>query len=122
MTGKFLIKQTTTGTKFDLKSGNGEVILSSQVYSSEASCKAGIESIRHNAPLAAIEDQTVEGYAEEKHPKFEIYEDKSGEFRFRLKARNGEIIGTGEGYKTKASCKNGIESIIKNAPDAKLEV
>lgn len=121
MTGKFLIRQTGTGTKFDLKSSNGEVILSSQVYSSEAACKAGIESIRHNAPAAAVEDQTVEGFAVEKHPKFEVYEDKSGEFRFRLKARNGEIIGTSEGYKTKASCKNGIESIVKNAPDAKLE-
>jgi len=121
MTGKFLIKQTATGTKFDLKSGNGEVILSSQVYASDASCKAGIESIRHNAPLAAVEDQTVEGFESEKHPKFEIYKDKSEEFRFRLKARNGEIIGTSEGYKTKANCKNGIDSIVKNAPDAKLE-
>ncbi|MEI8199078.1 MAG: YegP family protein [Eubacteriales bacterium] len=121
MTGKFLIRQTGTGTKFDLKSGNGEVILSSQVYASDASCKAGIESIRNNAPLAAVEDQTVAGFAVEKHPKFEIYLDKAEEFRFRLKARNGEIIGTSEGYKTKASCKNGIESIVKNAPDAILE-
>ena len=44
--------------------------------------------------------------------------DKAGEFRFRLKARNGEISATGEGYKAKASCLNGIESIRKNAPDA----
>lgn len=121
MTGKFVIKKTGTGTKFDLKASNGEVILSSQVYASEASCKAGIESIKKNAAVAAIEDQTVEGYAEEKHPKFEIYADKSGEFRFRLKAKNGEIIGTSEGYKAKPSCKNGVESVIKNAPDAKVE-
>ena len=121
MTGKFVIKKTGTGTKFDLKASNGEVILSSQVYASEASCKAGIESIKKNAGAAAIEDQTVEGYTEEKHPKFEIYTDKSGEFRFRLKAKNGEIIGTSEGYKAKPSCKNGVESVIKNAPDAKVE-
>ena len=121
MAGKFVIKQTETGSKFDLKAGNGEVILSSQVYASEAACKAGIESVRKNAEAAAVEDQTVEGFAEEKHPKFEIYTDKAGEFRFRLKARNGEIIGTGEGYKAKAGCKNGVESVIRTAPDAKVE-
>ena len=55
------------------------------------------------------------------NPKFEIYEDKAGEFRFRLKARNGEIILSSEGYKAKASCKNGVESVRKNAADAKVE-
>ena len=49
-----------------------------------------------------------------------MYEDKAGEFRFRLKARNGEVIATSEGYKTKASCENGIESVKKNAPDAEI--
>ena len=44
--------------------------------------------------------------------------DKAGEFRFRLKARNGEIVAVGEGYKAKASCLNGIDSIRRNAPDA----
>jgi uncharacterized protein len=53
--------------------------------------------------------------------KFELYKDKAGEFRFRLKAGNGEVIATGEGYKTKASALNGIESIKKNAPDAKVD-
>jgi len=52
--------------------------------------------------------------------KFEIYKDARGEFRFRLKASNGQVIATGEGYKSKASCMNGIESIKKNAPDAKV--
>lgn len=47
-----------------------------------------------------------------------MYTDKAGEFRFRLKAKNGQIIATGEGYKAKSGCKNGIESIRKNAPDA----
>ncbi|WP_431240434.1 YegP family protein [Mycolicibacterium aichiense] len=53
--------------------------------------------------------------------KFELYKDKAGEFRFRLKAGNGEVIATGEGYKTKASALNGIESIKKNAPDAPVD-
>ena len=53
--------------------------------------------------------------------KFTIYKDKAGEFRFRLKARNGEIIAVSEGYKAKASALNGIESVRKNAPDAKIE-
>lgn len=49
--------------------------------------------------------------------KFEIYKDKRGEFRFRLKAGNGQTILTGEGYSSKAGCTNGIESIRKNATD-----
>ena len=117
--GKFVIKKTKNGgTKFDLKAGNGEVIATSEVYSSEYSCRAGIASVQKNAPIAALENQTVEGYAKEKHPKFEVYKDKAGEFRFRLKATNGQIIAVGEGYKALAGCLNGIESIKKNAPDA----
>ena len=50
--------------------------------------------------------------------KFEIYKDKKGEFRFRLKATNGEIIATGESYPTKAGCQKGIAAIKKNVPDA----
>ncbi len=53
--------------------------------------------------------------------KFEVYQDKRGEYRFRLKAGNGQVIATGEGYTTKKACMNGIESIRKNAPDAKLD-
>jgi uncharacterized protein YegP (UPF0339 family) len=53
--------------------------------------------------------------------KFELYEDKSGGFRFRLKAGNGEVIATSESYKTKAGALNGIESIKTNAPDANID-
>lgn len=53
--------------------------------------------------------------------RFEVYQDKKGEFRFRLKAGNGQVIATGEGYSTKKACLNGIASIRKNAPDAKLD-
>ncbi len=119
--GKFVIKETGTGIKFDLKAGNGEVIATSEVYSGEAACKNGIESVRTNAPIANLEDQTVEGFEVAKNPKFEVYVDKAGEFRFRLKARNGEIIATSEGYVAKAGCLNGIESVRKNAPDAEVE-
>ena len=55
-----------------------------------------------------------------KNPKFEIYTDKSGEFRFRLKATNGQIIAVGEGYKSKKSVDNGIASVKKNVVDAKI--
>lgn len=113
--GKFEIKEAKTGVKFNLKAGNGEIIATSQVYKSMASCKNGIASVAKNAAIAAVEDQTVEGFAKEKNPKFEIYQDKAGEFRFRLKAANGQIIATSEGYSKMASCKNGIQSVIKNA-------
>jgi len=53
--------------------------------------------------------------------KFEIYKDKKGEFRWRLKADNNQVIATGEGYASKAGCKNGIESVKKNAPKAELD-
>ena len=52
--------------------------------------------------------------------KFVIKKDKSGQYRFNLKAGNGEIIATSEAYTSKAGCKNGIESVRKNAPDAKV--
>ncbi|MBE6992233.1 MAG: DUF1508 domain-containing protein [Ruminococcaceae bacterium] len=116
--GKFVMRKTNTGFKFDLKAGNGEVIATSEVYNSEAACKNGIESVAKNAPIAAVENQTVEGYETEKHPKFEIYTDKAGEYRFRLKATNGQVIAVSEGYKAIAGCLNGVESVKKNAVDA----
>ena len=117
--GKFVMKEAKTGFKFDLKAGNGEIIATSQIYSTEAACKNGIDSVKKCCE-GGIEDQTVEGFEEIKHPKFEVYADKAGEFRFRLKARNGEIIATSEGYKAKASCLNGVESVKKNAPEAQI--
>lgn len=118
MTGKFVIKEIKSGIKFDLKAGNSEVILTSEVYTSMAACRNGIESVRTNAPVATTEDQTVVGFETEKNPKFEIYLDRADEYRFRLNAKNGQIIGTSEGYKSKGGCQNGIESVRKNAPDA----
>lgn len=120
--GKFAVKTVKTGIKFDLKAGNGETIATSEIYTTRAACMSGIESVRKNAPVAKLEDQTVEGFETVTNPKFEVYTDKAGEFRFRLKARNGENIGRGEGYKAKASALNGIASIGRNAPDADVVV
>ena len=53
--------------------------------------------------------------------KFELYKDKAGKFRFRLKASNGQVIASGEAYESKASALNGIESVRKNASDAVLD-
>ena len=116
--GKFVIKKTNTGVKFDLKATNGQVIATSEVYNSMDACKNGIASVAKNAPVGAVEDQTVEGFATEKNPKFEIYKDKAEEFRFRLKATNGQVIAVSEGYTTHANCVNGVESVKKNAVDA----
>ncbi len=118
--GKFVVTEVTTGVKFNLKANNGQVVATSQVYKTFETCKKGINSIKKNAPIAPIEDQTIEGFSIEKNPKWEIYTDKAGEFRFRLRARNGQIICSGEGYKQMSGCRNGIESIIKNAPDAEI--
>ena len=119
--GKFVITTTKNGEfTFNLKATNGQVILTaSESYSSEDGVKGGIESVQKNA-LAHVEDQTVENFETLTHPKYEVYQDKAGEFRFRLKARNGEPIGKSEGYKTKASCLNGIESVGKNAPEGEV--
>ena len=119
--GKFVIRTTNTGIKFDLKAGNGEVIATSEVYKSLNSCRNGAASVKKNAPIANLEDQTAEEYAKEKCPKFEVYIDKAGEYRFRLKATNGQTIATSEGYGAKAGCLNGIDSVKRNAPDAEID-
>ena len=117
---KFVIRTVNSGVKFVLKATNGEVILSSEVYSSEAACRKGLASVQLNAAVAGVENQTEEGYTALVHPKFEMYRDKAGEYRFRLKAKNGKIIAVSEGYTAKAGCLNGIESVKKNAPEAEI--
>ena len=62
----------------------------------------------------------MEGFEKVKHPKFEVFQDKGGSFRFRLKARNGEVILASQGYKEKRTCLAGIESVKKNAPEAPI--
>ncbi len=118
--GKFVIKKTNTGFNFHLKASNGATIAVSETYETLDACRNGVQSVINNGRVANIEDQTVVGYEEQKHPKFELYKDKAQQFRFRLKARNGEVIAVGEAYTTKANCKNGINSIMKNVVDAKI--
>ncbi|MBR1752763.1 MAG: YegP family protein [Ruminococcus sp.] len=120
--GKFVVRQTATGYTWALKAGNGEIIaIGGEVFNTLAAAKNGCESVAKNAQNAGIEDQTVEGFESIKHPKFEIYTDKKGETRFRLKATNGQVIAASEGYTTKSACKNGIESVIKNSLDAPID-
>lgn len=118
--GKYMIRAVRSGMKFDLLAANGQSILTSEVYTSLAACRKGIESVAKNAPIAKVENQTEEGFKKLTNPKFEIYLDRSGFYRFRLKARNGEIIAVSERYNAKAGCLNGVESVKKNAAEAEI--
>ena len=117
---KFAVRTVNSGIKFDLKATNGQTIATYEIYESRAACLNGVESVRRHAPIANVEDQTLENFETVTHPKFEMYADKAGEYRFRLKARNGAIIAVSEGYTAKASCENGIESVKKNAAEAEV--
>ena len=118
--GRFVIKETASGFKFNLLATNGQVIATSEVYNTEAACKNGVESVMNCAPQANFADLTA-GEETVTNPKFELYQDKAGEYRFRLKARNGQIIAVSEGYTSRSSCENGIESVRKNAAEATIE-
>lgn len=117
---KFVIRAVNSGVKFDLYAANGQTILTSEVYTTLAACRKGIASVIRNAPGARVENQTEEPCRPLTNPKFEVYRDRAGQFRFRLKARNGEIIAVSESYTAKAGCLNGIESVRKNALDAEI--
>ena len=93
-------------TRFRLKASNGETILSSEGYSAKASAMNGIESVKENSKM---------------DERFESYTDKAGKYRFRLKAANGQVIGSSEGYESEASCKAGIESVKRWAKEAKIK-
>ena len=118
---RFVLRAVSTGYKFDLKAANGQTIAASEVYDSRAACLRGIESVRKNAPAARLEDQTEPGFRTLTNPKFELYRDRAGEYRFRLKARNGGIIAVSDGYAARSACLNGIESVRANAPAAAVE-
>ena len=118
--GKFVIRTVPSGIKFDLRAANGQVILTSEVYTTMAACRKGIESVRKNGATEKVENQTEPDTTPLTNPKFEMYRDKAGFFRFRLKARNGEIIAVSESYTAKTGCINGIESVQKNAPGAMI--
>jgi uncharacterized protein len=97
---------------------NAEVMVWSENYASKASAKNCIESIKKNAPGAAVVDLTKEETG--KGYRFEIEEAKSGEAFVRFKAANGETLVRSETYKSKSSAKNCIESVKTNGPDAQV--
>lgn len=105
--GKFEIKTTNSGkTMFNLKAGNGQVILTSEQYNSKAACENGIESVKTNS---------------KNDDRFERKTAKDGSPYFNLKASNGQVIGKSEMYTSTSAMENGIASVKKNAPDAAVE-
>jgi hypothetical protein len=106
MAGTFVIEVGKTGKfRFNLKSGNHQVILSSETYNSRAAAENGIDSVRKNA----TEDAS-----------FVRKTAKDGSPYFVIKARNGETIGKSEMYSSSSGMENGIKSVRTNAPSAKL--
>jgi uncharacterized protein YegP (UPF0339 family) len=107
MSGKFVIRKSSDGQfRFNLKAGNGEIILTSELYKAKASALKGIESVRKNAPL---------------DERYERKNDKAGHPRFNLKAANGEIIGASESYNSESARENGIASVKTNGPAATVD-
>ncbi len=125
--GKFVIKKTPSGAfNFSLYAANKEKIaVASQVYSTKAACKKGMESIGKHAVKCIeedrVEDQTLKNPVAKTCPKFEIYFDKAGLYRYRLIASNGESIAMSEEcYKSKSVVLNGIKSVSVNAVNAEI--
>lgn len=116
---RFVIHNTPTGFHFDLKADNGETIAVSEVYTSAVLCRKGIDSVRRCAATEKVEEQ---GAASMTCPKFELYTDKRGQYRFRLRARNNRIIAVSEGYATKSTCEKGIEAVRRCATEAIVEM
>lgn len=114
---QFVIRKVATGVKFDLKAANGETVATSEVYLSDAACRRGMESVRKSAAAAKLEDRTAQDRQETGNPKFQLYQDKAGKFRFRLTARNGKVIAVSEAYATHAAALAGIESVRRNAAE-----
>jgi len=103
---KFEIKKAKNGQfYFNLKASNGQVVLSSEMYTTMAACENGIASVKKNAP-------------EESH--YELTQAENGKYHFNLKAANHQVIGSSQMYASEDSAKNGIESVMKNAPEAEV--
>lgn len=121
--GRFDIKRTKDNRfVFNLYSSNKVLIATSQIYSSAQSAKNGVKSVMANAKEAEIEDTTLKNVTTRAFPKWEIYIDKAGEYRFRLLATNGQCVTHAKaGYAHKSSCKRAIESIVRLACDADVD-
>ena len=117
--GKYVITLSPKGKyHFNLVAGNGEIILSSQMYASQRGALKGIKSVTANAPIANLVDLTAKKVVPAANPKFEIFQGKDEKFYFRLVAKNAKAIGSSEGYNDLTACKNGIKSVKKNAASA----
>ena len=107
MEGKFEIQSASNGQyHFNLKAGNGAVILSSELYQEKRGAERGIAAVRANAA---------------NDHRYERRTAKNGEPYFVLKAANGEIIGKSEMYSSTSAMENGIDSVKRNAGDARIE-
>ncbi len=122
-TGRFEINRTKDGKRFffNLYASNNVGIATSQMYSSAHNALNGVRSVITNAPKAPIEDQTLKTYETLQFPKWEIYIDNGGKYRFRLNASNGSCVCHSQGYTSKANCKNGIESIIRSSRNPEID-
>ena len=121
-TGRFEIKKTKDERfVFNLYAPNHIIVATSQTYSSSSAAINGINSIIANAERSPIEDNTLKNPTKQSCPKWEMYIDKAGEYRFRLYAANGNCVVHSQGYTAKASCKNGIESIIRCSKNAEID-
>ena len=104
--GKFVIKNSSDGGfRFSLKAENGEIILTSENYTTKAACENGINSVRANSPIDS---------------RYERKKSINRQFYFILKATNGQVIGNSEMYNSTAAMENGIESIKKNGPGSEV--
>lgn len=118
--GTYKVKKMKTGYSFDLVADNGEVLATSEVYATIDSCANGIETVKKNS-WALVEDQTIEAFKSIKNPKYEIYCDRMGEFRFRLKSMNGQILIASGGFKDKEECLVTIERIKASGESNDIE-
>lgn len=121
--GRFDVKRTKDNRfVFNLYSSNKVLIATSQIYSSAQSAINGVNSVMTNARKAQIEDTTLKTVTQKPFPKWEIYIDKAGEYRYRLLATNGQCLTHAKaGYSHKSSCKRAIESIVRLACDADVD-
>lgn len=105
--GKFVIsKNRNGGYWFNLLAGNNQKILTSELYSSRASCENGIASVRENAS---------------KDERYDRRTSKDGKPYFNLLAANGLVIGISEQYESMENCENGIQAVKMNVPAAVVE-
>ena len=118
---KFEIYPVDTGVKFRLVAANGETVATGETYGTRAAALRGVESVRVCAAGGAVLDMTEKDGKVQNNPKFELYKDKRGAWRFRLRARNGRIIAASEGYASQAAALGGIQSVVENAPTATVE-